>query len=267
MRDGKIAWAVSSNQTENFGSYLERIGMIPKDQHTEIVNKYRALGKTKKLGSLLEEAGLITREKLKECLMAHIRAAIASILQDNEVIVNAKYGEMNVDSNLLFLLKDVLPEDRTETSPDTSSLALETPRKTVINWREVTPENNEILKILTTLQGYQYSFISGGEGSLFAVHKADNLNFNFKAAISASVCWINSARENAEDLYMEKIESLLVENGTGSLIVQWTDVDNNLYIAASFSKAGKLGVVKHKICELIPAVHAIKTLNSNRQEN
>ncbi len=267
MRDGNIAWAVSKNQTENFGSFLERIGMIPKEQHTDIVNKYRALGKTKKLGSLLEEAGLITREKLRECLMAHIRTAIASMLDDRQLIVNAKYGEMNVDSNLLFLLSEVLPEDKADNNFDTSFLPQETSKRTVINWKEVTPENNEVLRNLTTLPGYQYSFISGEDGSLFAVHKAEDLNFNFKGAISSSVCWINLAKKNAEDLHIEKIESLLIENDTGSLSVQWTDVDNNYFIAASFSKNGKLGVIKHKICELIPLVLAITTENSNRQEN
>ena len=55
MRDGLVAWAVSNNQTENFGSFLERIGLIPKEKLNEIAAKYRALGKAKKLGTLLEE--------------------------------------------------------------------------------------------------------------------------------------------------------------------------------------------------------------------
>jgi len=65
MRDGHIAWAVSNSQTENFGSFLERIGMVPKEKLNEVVQKYRSLGKTKKLGALLEEAGLISHATLR----------------------------------------------------------------------------------------------------------------------------------------------------------------------------------------------------------
>ena len=50
MRDGHVAWAVSKNQTENFASFLERIGLIPKEKLSEIVARYKALGKAKKLG-------------------------------------------------------------------------------------------------------------------------------------------------------------------------------------------------------------------------
>ena len=57
MRDGQVAWAVSRNQTENFGSFLERIGLIPKEKLSEIVNRYKALGKSKNLGHCLRKKG------------------------------------------------------------------------------------------------------------------------------------------------------------------------------------------------------------------
>lgn len=264
MRDGDFAWAVSKNQTENFGSYLERIGLVPKEQHSEIVEKFKLLGKTKKFGALFEEAGLISHSKLRECLMAHIRNAISSMMGDSQIVVKAKYGEMNVDSNLLFLLSEVLPIENPDSTVGIHPIK-ESPEMIIIDDNEVTAENNEILMSLSSLQGYQYSFVSGSEGKLFALHKSEGLNFN--RALTASISWINSAKKNSDGLQMELIESLLLESVDGSLTVQWIDGNNNVYIAASFAKNGKLGVIKHKIKELIPTVQLITAKNLNRQEN
>lgn len=266
MRDGNIAWAVSKYQTENFGCFLERIGMIPKEQHTDIINKYRALGKSKKLGALFEEAGLISHSKLRECLMAHIRAAIASLLDDNQVVVNAKYGEMNVDSNLLFLSSEVLPSRCIADNFD-KNISHDHSRHLIFDFTAATTRNNEVLEILATIPGYKYSFISGSDGKLLAFHKSDDLSSNVEESISSAISWINASKSNAEELHLEKMEFILIEYEKGSLNVQWSDVNLNYFIAASFDKSGKLGVIKHKINELIPAVHNITAENINRQEN
>jgi hypothetical protein len=252
MRDGNIAWAVSKNQTENFGSFLERIGMIPKEQHTDIAERYRALGKSKKLGALLEEAGLITRSKLRECLKAHIQAAIASMLGDAQIIVNARHGEMNVDSNLLFLLREVIPDCCNGNGFD-NAFSYDSSKKINLDFPEETSTNNDILTNLAALPGYQYSFISGFSGKLLAFHKSDDLSFDFKEAVTSAVSWIISSMTNATDLHMKKIDFILIEYEKDSLFVQWPNGNNDLYIAASFNKNGKPGVIKHKISELIPA--------------
>jgi predicted regulator of Ras-like GTPase activity (Roadblock/LC7/MglB family) len=256
MRDGNFAWAVSKNQTENFGTYLERIGLVPREQHAEIVEKFKQLGKTKKFGALFEEAGLITHSKLRECLMAHIRNAISSMTGDSQIVVNAKFGEMNVDSNLLFLLSEVLPTVDSDNNGDITPIQ-EPTKMTITDDSAVTAENNEILISLSLLPGYQYSFVCGDDGKLLAVHKIEELNLNFERALTASISWIDVAKKNSTDLDMEKIESLLLESSKGSLTVQWIDDSSHACIAAAFDKNGKLGVIKHKIRELIPAVQFI----------
>lgn len=266
MRDGDFAWAVSKNQSENFGSYLERIGLVPKEQHSEIVEKFKMLGKTKKFGALFEEAGLISHAKLRECLMAHIRSAISSLAGDSQIAVTARYGEMNVDSNLLFPLSEVLALDNLDNAVDTP------PRKDscgmpIIDDSQVAADNNLILKGLSTLAGYRYAFVSGDAGQLFALHHAEELDFDFERALNASIAWINGAKKNRDELQMARIESLLLESADGSLTVQWMDDNSNAHIAASFDKHGKLGVIKHKIRELIPAVRLAIGKKSNRQEN
>jgi len=266
MHDGNVAWAVSKFQSENFGSYLERIGLVPKEQHSEIVEKFKQLGKTKKFGALFEEAGLITHSKLRECLVAHIRNALASMACDSQIVVNAKFGEMNVDSNLLFQLDELLPSD--ESGNDVDAPPLPKPSITAIaDYSAVTADNNEILLNLSALPGYQYAFVCGKEGKLYALHTTDGLSINFDQALTASISWINLATKNIADLQMERLESFLLESEGGSLIVQWIDDNDCVCICASFDKHGKLGVIKHKIRELIPAVQLITAKNSNRQEN
>jgi predicted regulator of Ras-like GTPase activity (Roadblock/LC7/MglB family) len=263
MCDGNIAWAVSRNQTENFGSFLERIGMIPKEQHADIVNQYRSLGKSKNLGALLEEAGLISHSKLRECLMAHIRAAITSLMDVSQVVVSAEYGEMNVDSNLLFLTSEVLPR-RSIADDKNKTISHDHSGHINVDPTTASTRHNAVLEKLATIPGYGYSFISGPEGKLLAFHKADDLNCNVEEAISSAISWINASKANAEGQHLEKMEFMLIEYEKGSLNVQWSDVNLNYFIAACFDKKGKLGVIKHKINELIPASRSFIAENINR---
>ena len=96
--------------------------------------------------------------------------------------------------------------------------------------------NNEVLEKLATIPGYEYSFISGSDGKLLAFHKSDDLSSNVEEAISSAISWINASKANAEELHLEKMEFILIEYEKGSLNVQWSDVNLNYFIAASFDK-------------------------------
>ncbi len=252
MRDGQVAWAVSNNQTENFGSFLERIGLIPKEKLSEIAVKYRALGKSKKLGTLLEEEGLISRIKLRECLRAHIRAAIASMMNDPEVVIKASHGEMIVDSNLMFLLSEVLPGHVLNDAPsDARSPAAghETFRDEAV-FQAI---SLEILTNLGSLPGYLFSLLAGADGRLLALHKADG-GPDVAETAALAIEWINSSVANAFKGRFGKPECLTLEHDKGLLMAQWTDDETDFFICCSFDKDGKLGVIKHKVAEIIPLI-------------
>jgi predicted regulator of Ras-like GTPase activity (Roadblock/LC7/MglB family) len=252
MRDGNVAWAVSKKQTENFTSFLERIGLIPKEKLSEIISKYKALGKSKKVGELLEEEGLITHEKLRECLCAHIRAAIASMMDDPLVLIEASHGEMVVDANLLFLLDEVLPDQcQADEALDAGSCG-DSPRE-----GQNRSENNDklidILGNLAAMQGYRNSFISGADGKLLALHKSD-VDQDPEASVSSATTWINLSATYSASVYFGKMECLILEHENGLLIAQSVDNEKQCFVAVSFEKDGKLGVIKHKITELIPSI-------------
>jgi len=255
MRDGQVAWAVSRTQTENFGSFLERIGLIPKEKLSEIVNRYKALGKSKKLGTLLEEEGLISHAKLRECLRAHIRAAIASMMDDPEVVIKASHGEMVVDSNLIFFLNEVLPKYCNADEPvDDSFIASDHPEN-----RDLTGDTEKLVDMLgnlAVLPGYRYSFIAEPDGNLLALHKSET-DSDLEEAVSSAIAWLNSAATHAANGHFGKMESIILEHEKGFLIAQSTNSERQSFVNASFDKDGKLGVIKHKISELIPSIRQV----------
>lgn len=255
MRDGNVAWAVSKNQSENFSSFLERIGLIPKAKLTEIVQRYKALGKSKKLGELLEEEGLISHDRLRECLGAHIRAAIKSLMDDPLVIIEASHGEMSVDSNLIFDLNELLNED-----PHADAESYPTSRETTATEDSNGSENYErisdLLGTLATLQGYRFSFVSGNNGNLFTIHKSESDESPESAILSAKE-WVNLSATHCADGGLGRLECLILEHESGLLVAQMTDEKRECFITVAFSKEGKLGVIKHKISELIPALREI----------
>jgi predicted regulator of Ras-like GTPase activity (Roadblock/LC7/MglB family) len=252
MRDGNVAWAVSKNQTENFTSFLERIGLIPKEKLSEIISKYKALGKSKKVGELLEEEGLITHDKLRECLGAHIRAAIVSMMDDPLVLIEASHGEMVVDANLLFLLDEVLPDQCPADEVLDAGSCGDSPREEP-NRSENNDKLIDILGNLAAMQGYRHSFISGADGKLLALHKSD-VDQDTEDAVSSATTWINSSATHSASVYFGKMECLILEHENGLLIAQSVDNDKQCFVAVSFEKDGKLGVIKHKITELIPSI-------------
>jgi len=255
MRDGHIAWAVSNSQTENFGSFLERIGMVPKDRLNEVVEKYRSLGKSKKLGSLLEEAGLISHGTLRECLRAHVTAALASMAGDPRIRLLARNGEMAVDAGLIFMVNEVMPDAAAGVEPEHMSPALEPESEAVHGEDSCLPDSSsDMLKGLSSLSGYQYAFVADGEGKVLALHSADEVTVHAEHVVPAVLAWINASVLGSDGIAMGKVLFSFTQYESGSLFVQLTGVDGRSFLAVSLDQGGKLGVVMHKVAELMPLV-------------
>ena len=69
LYEGRVAWAVSAQHQEDLGTFLWRLGRVSKAQIAEVRRKYEKHLGARKLGSLLEEEGLITRAALRRCLL------------------------------------------------------------------------------------------------------------------------------------------------------------------------------------------------------
>jgi hypothetical protein len=254
MRDGHIAWAVSNSQTENFGSFLERIGMVPKDRLNEVVEKYRSLGKSKKLGSLLEEAGLISHATLRECLRAHVTAALASMAGDPQIRLMARNGEMAVDAGLIFMVSEVMPDSAARVEPEPMPPVCETETVAFDGSASFSDNGADMLKGLASLSGYQYAFVADGEGKLLAFHAADEVTVHAERVVPAVLAWINASMLGSDDIAMGKALFSFTQYESGSLFVQLTGADSRSFLAVSIDQGGKLGVVMHKVAEIMPRV-------------
>lgn len=256
MHDGHIAWAVSNMQTENFGSLLERVGMVPKEKLDEVVSKYRSLGKTGKLDVLLEETGLITHAALRECLMAHVRAAISSMLDDPRILLEARNDEMSIDAGMMFLLSEVYPE--TEETPAGAVPLRPVPRMEGSAREEAGPEvGTGILEGLSTLPGYLYSFVSDMSGKVMSFHASDGMNVNTDNVVPAVLAWLSNSSLSSVEMQMGKVLFAFVQCETGALFVHMTDTDIKHFVAVACNEDAKLGVVKHKISEMLPFIRSL----------
>lgn len=242
LSDGHVAWAVSNNQKENFASFLERIGMVPKDKLDEVVQKYRSLGKSKKLGALLEETGLISHATLRECLKAHVRAAISTMVDDTGIVLNAKGGEMVVDTSLIFLFSEVYPvsEERHETEVMQSL-----------------PREDSALHGFGGLPGYLYSLVASMKGDQIASHTADDMPLNCGKDLPMLIAWLGASSSGSDELGMGNVLFGFLQGEKGSLFVQMIDAESPYFLAVACDDTAKLGVVRHKMSELIPEVRRI----------
>jgi hypothetical protein len=256
LRDGHIAWAVSNTQKENFASFLERIGMVPKERLDEVVQKYRSLGKSKKLGALLEETGLISHATLRECLKAHVSAAISSMMDDAGITLQAKGGEMVVDTSLMFLLSEVyqFPKDAV---PSEISDAGQDPLEIVATIEESRPDQTVFLQDLAALPGYLYSVVSSTEGTQLACHVADGLSVNPEQQLPSLLVWLGASSLSSTELKMGKVLFEFFQSEQGSLFVHMVDTDSRYFLAVACDENAKLGVVRHKMSEMLPEVRRL----------
>jgi len=253
MSDGHVAWAVSNIQTENFGTFLERIGMIPKEKLNEVVRMYRSLGKSKKLGALLEDSGLISHATLRECLKAHVRAAISSLLDDPQVILEARNGEMAIDASLIFMLNEVFPVPN-ETSVDTESAASGVAAGGSGGEETCAVPEADILQELSHLPGYHYSFVADMAGKVLALHGSDAATVNADRVVPAVLAWISTSSLCSVEMETGAVMFAFMQCETGALFVHMTSSDNRHFVAVACNEDAKLGVVRHKVSELLPTV-------------
>lgn len=247
MRDGHVAWAVSNIQTENFASFLERIGMVPKEKLNEVVRKYRTLGKSGKLGALLEEAGLISHATLRECLKAHLHAAITSMLDDPRIFLEARNGELSIDDGMVFMLSEVCPDSEAFVA------ASEQHRLPPGGAEEQPAVEAAILECLAALPGYLYSFVADMTGKVLTLHVQDGMDADVDTVVPAVLAWLSTSSLSSSKMEIGRVMFAFLQGEAGSLFVHMTDTDS-CFLAVACDEDARLGVVKHKIAELLPVI-------------
>ncbi len=252
MRDGHIAWAVSNSQKENFASFLERIGMVPKEKLNEVVRKYRSLGKSKKLGALLEEAGLISHSTLRECLKAHVSAALSSMMGDPSILLEARHGEMAIDASLIFLLGEVVPEDGEQVVAPAA--ADSEPSRGTHREEALCEAEPAVLQELSSLPGYLYSFVADTTGRIRSFHQSDEVRVETERIVAAVSAWLDASCRVSPEVKLGTVGFTLLSCEEGSMYVQVVDAETRQFVAIACDRSARMGVVMHKISEVASGI-------------
>lgn len=235
LNEGRIAWAVSEDQTENLGSFLYRLGKISKQQLTFAEELYRQRGKTQKLGTILEELDLVSPEVLRQCLLLHIRHAIFHLLADPRLTVEVSGGELTVEENTTFTIGEIL-------SPQEDHEDLQA--------------RNHIFAELAQIPGYRATIVADIEGRPLLVHGANDDESLVLHCASLPVIWLQSARNEALGAKMGPIEFAFFEFAKGAIVVRWIGEETRFLVAIYLDKIGKVGMAKHRLNLATPALEA-----------
>jgi len=252
MREGRIAWAVCRYQREDLGSLLQRRGHITAAQLAEVTRRYEALGKTKKLAALLEEAGIVDPETLRSCLATHVRRAIASLLQDPVFTVQAQGGEFVVGEETTFAIGDVLPEDADEAV--ITDLGLGGGALEAVVAEKLAVQIGAVLTDLSHVPGHRATVIARADGRLLASRGLDESGQDAELLTRLPVGWLRAASRTAADAGLGDVDIVLLECASGSLLARWVRAEAGVFLALLLDKDGRVGVAKHKILAAGPAI-------------
>ncbi len=162
---GKIAWATAVDQTENLGTFLWRLGHITPKQLNQVRQDYNKHGGKKKLGLILEEAGMLSRPVLRHCTKLHLEFALSSLFTRAGAEPKLVLTPGEVQEATLFEPEEVLP------LPVATGFIKRWSEKfkTSDRWTAIS-QDNDILSPFLPLEGYLASAVIAYDGSVLVAH-------------------------------------------------------------------------------------------------
>jgi len=268
FNEGRVAWAVCSAQHEDLGTFLWRLGRITREQLVEIRKQYQANDGSKKLGALLEEAGLIRRTVLERCLLLHTRMALTTLTKTNGLRWQRTRGHLRLEDDVGFSLDDLLPELA-------GANELETELKLSVaagNWSHWNV-HNAVLRVMEEVPGYRGALVVARTGAITLAHLPDasldamQLGVSIVSIIEVVRRGIHSY--NAGELSTMSLEcsdlSIIVNraiHGTGHCIVLLLDADAQLGHARF-----KLGTLRERVAKKLARIEVIEKTTASSSVN
>ena len=247
MRDGRVAWAVCKYQREDLGTYLRRLGYVTTQQIAEIRRQYEALGKTKKLAVLLEEAQIADRATLQSCLKQHVRRALMCLTSLTGCSISARGGEFKVEEEHTFGLEELLG-DGWDDEQDEADCKLPSilPRCEVL-----VPE---ALEDLYELPGYKASLIGTVDGEVFAFHDSDVEDKAASVLSGIPAAWLKATLPITQDAGLGRLASASVEGTDGWILARWIRAEFGIFIALYLDENGRFGTARHRLEKVATAL-------------
>jgi predicted regulator of Ras-like GTPase activity (Roadblock/LC7/MglB family) len=230
LEQGRVAWARCRAQDENLADLLWRLGRISRGQLTQVRQIFNDNGGGRRLGSILEEQGFMSRPVLRRCLLLHTRNAIERLIStpDSRARLKIKGNGLTslTDEQILFGPLEVLPAPLL--------LEIELPEELdegdawVQSWFSLN-RNNVVLRELAEVVGYQASAVFSFDGDVVAAHsRFEDIDVAATCVYMAAMMEAGSRAAAAARVPSQQNVTLQCEEGWVSAC--W--LDNNRYYQA-----------------------------------
>jgi len=237
MAKGKVAWATSKDQTENLASLVWRLSHITAEELSTVSKTYYKHKGKKKIGTILEEEGLMSRPVLRRCLMLHIRFALANLFSHEDALVDPRPEVLQTDDEILFLPEEVVPFS---VIADFAKGWVER-NKDDDYFRKVTTDSF-VLRPLFELPGYMASAVISAHGGVLVAHRSvDWLEPKILAVLVASM--LETSMDLSSAIELGQARATMVECSSGFIVARWVDRDKQFACVAMTDHDANLGLI------------------------
>jgi len=237
MHQGRVAWVVCKDHREDLGSYLQRYGRLTDAQIQEARHRYESLGKTKRLGTVLLEEGMIDRDSLANCLRQHLSETMRALLELPSPGVVPHEGNLAEDEEFSFSIDEVLEKKESGSEAHPGS---------VEDWLQ-RAESQLCLKELRDVPGYRGALIAAAGGRVLWSHGLEPQRDFPGGLVDVPATWLTSNHATAANSALGSVEFSCIECSEGILAAIWLDEGEGVFFAVRLEKGGNLGITKHKL--------------------
>jgi predicted regulator of Ras-like GTPase activity (Roadblock/LC7/MglB family) len=246
LHRGKVAWAVCRNQPETLGTFLWRLGRITRAQLDEINKLYMAHEGRRKLGSLLEDAGYVSRPVLRRCLLLHTRRAVGCLLSEDALNPVSRKGALEVAEENLFALEEVMPHLRYH--PKLAAARGDSKK----NSGRILAKDHPLAGF-GEIPGYLASAVVSADGAVMLADTPDGqVDPSLLGVLLVTV--LEASSRAVVPTSLGAINFLLLDCDQGTLVARWVDTRRRYLAALLLSPQGNPGMAKYRINDVLPAL-------------
>jgi len=239
FRAGRVAWAVCVEEPEDLGTFLWRLGRVTREELLLIRRRYAEHEGKKKLGTLLEEAGILPRPVLQRCLLLHTRRAVSRLLRYDKARVSLERTSLQVDEAMTFALCEVAPSARESEAPCPAC-----ERSAAARWSGWNEENIALFEF-SGIPGYLAASLLSRDGEIIAAHAGRDVDPATLGVFVVSVLELSDRTTRSTGL--GTVGAVCFECSQGTLVAQWLDAARS-HVALVLIEAGaNTGMARYRL--------------------
>ncbi len=242
--EGRIGWAIHKAQTENLGTFLERLGQVGRAQLGEIRRTYESSDKRQSFATILEQAQLVPQAIFRRCLLLHNRCALLELSRAPELRLERRPGTGAGDKAMLFALGELM----TELQPEPSAA------DRVERWRTLDEENRPLAS-LADVPGFRAAAALNAEGQVVAAYAPRGVPD--AGVLASSLAGLaEAAGRAAAQAAMGGVQYVLVSGEAGTMVARWVNAERKHLVCALVAEEHQIGMAKYRVTAQLGAIGA-----------